>query len=429
MDIKRVPLFCFRVWKRACILGILILWGCASVRIQENAVIKNLAVENFEEVWQVIQEKFIRSLPDTPEVKRICKQKIIEQNIAACLDDPHAQYLSQEKWNTFQEDISQQFHGVGIILRREGNRGSIAEILPNTPAERSGAFRTGDVVVSIDGKDVQGMPLDALVEKVRGLAGTEVMLQVERDGIRQKPVTLTREEIIRSSVFVHYFAPDIVYIRIESFALHTGDEFFAAMMREKFTVAHPEWAHKYFIYDLRENKGGYAGIVNVMNSFFADDLDDVLLTLRSRTHEEITTAGFFIWFMTVYGDTIGGVFSDVNPPIVLINEYTASAAEIFAGFLREERGAILVGEKSYGKGSVQTIQELANGDVMMLTTHEYFVGNSRIKIDKLGLTPDITIPMPSNEYLAGISLGRTPDVSMDLPLKVAIELLRMFQRH
>jgi carboxyl-terminal processing protease len=285
--------------------------------------------------------------------------------------DPHSSYLPARDYALFQGDTQGEFGGVGVEV--DFRQGQVTVIAPieGSPADRAG-IRPGDRIVSIDKFSVQGQSAAELVRRMRGKPGTEVTLTVRRDeNDALLRFTLRREVIEVASVAGELLDGEIAYIRLKQFQRGSHDEFMAtiAKVREQGHVSA-------LILDLRNNPGG---LVDEAASI-ADELlpSGVIYTTRHRekTVDEVKARR-------------GGVLSD-PPMVTLINEYSASAAELIAGALQDHGRSTLVGTPTFGKGSVQSIVDLPDGAGLRLTTMRYYTPKGR-SIQAQGIQPDVLV--------------------------------------
>lgn len=374
------------------------------------------ALEKLVAIWDKIQYYHAYPPEKTPEAVTRCVQKILQGGVSRCLDDPFAQYHTAADVKEMQIVSDGAFGGIGLQLEYFYGKIIIVAPIDGTPAQRSGFFRTGDVIVEVDGNDVRKETLEFIVNKIRGPQGTPVIIRVERRGILHDAITLTRAVIILPSVTAIDIDSDITYLRISQYN-QRGLERFVQEQRSRI-IGSPSRMN--VVYDVRDNPGGLLEIVAHMCGTFADGLTDTLVMIKSRSFEE-----------TLRPISIGmpnqfiGIFKKTYPinAAVLTNKGTASASEIFAVCARENINAIIVGENSFGKGSVQTIIPLQHGDALRLTTHRYFVTGKRIAIDRVGINPDYIVKSAERADGSLVPFKRG-NPNEDLQLKEAIRLLR-----
>ncbi len=413
----------------ALLFAMVFAFGCTPHRVEVPEAPKKaqLTFEQFQDRWKVIVDKYIQELPNTPEARLACFQKLIAKGLEECLGDRNSHYLSKENAEHIFENLRSTFSGVGIELSDESPT-TIKSIIEESPAEKSGKFQVGDAIVDVDGQDVSSKPVQFIVDKVRGDVGTQVTLRVKRKGKKLEPVILTRARVVKRTVYAVDIGKDITYLKIDHFSNPTPDELMREISQRLLVKLRGNtWIFNYdakkFVIDLRGNGGGAVDAVGLMSYFFAESEDEVVLTTRSRNGEEVARAGMFI--ATGFGIP-AGVFRDLQV-VVIIDGGSASASEIFAEFLHQSMGVPLVGKKSYGKGSVQEIIAFEEGDALYITIAEYFVGNKAVAIDKIGIQPEHEVDGPAPEKEKS---GKwVPDVVKDTQLKKAIELLRAKPRN
>jgi carboxyl-terminal processing protease len=314
----------------------------------------------------------------TDYVEKPDDKKMVEAAISGMLAslDPHSSYMDAKSFQDMQIQTQGKFGGLGIEVMQEDGLVKVVAPIDDTPAARAGIL-SGDFIVAIDGENVQGMTLNQAVDKMRGAVNTNVKLTLERGAKKQKiDVTLTRDIIQIKSVRSHVEKPDIGYIRITQFTEQTYDGLKAAMQKLQKDI--PEDQFKGYILDLRNNPGGLLDqSVAVVNAFV--DHGEIVST-RGRNADETQR----------YNARPLDLSKD-KPMVVLINGGSASASEIVAGALQDHKRATLIGTRSFGKGSVQTIIPLGlNNGALRLTTARYYTPSGR-SIQAKGIEPDITV--------------------------------------
>jgi carboxyl-terminal processing protease len=308
--------------------------------------------------------------------------------------DPHSAYLSPEEYAIFEGETSGKFGGVGVEVDFRDDVATVIAPIEGSPAARAGV-RSGDQIVAIDGKPVRGEHLDKLIGAMRGPSGTKVAMTVRRPNVAD-PLTfeLVREEIHVQSVTSKRLGRDVAYVRIKQFQEGTHQELLRAAASLR-AGGSPELTG--VILDLRNNPGGLVDEAEGV----ADELLDagVIYTTRHRGRivDEIKAHA-------------GGAFVSL-PVVAIVNEYSASAAELLAGALQDNRRATVVGAQTFGKGSVQTIFELPGGAGMRLTTMRYYTPSGR-SIQAEGIKPDLVIQAGQ---AAGAPVLRERDLEGHLP--------------
>ena len=324
-------------------------------------------------------------------IENIKKDYVDEVNQAEMMDsaingvlqslDPYSAYMSPELFKEMQTDTKGEFGGLGIEIGMEAGVVKVISPIDGTPAEKAG-IKAGDFIVKIGKEQVQGKSLMEAVKLMRGPVGTSIDLTVRRKGTK-KPLNF---KIVRRIIEVKSVSSDLIskeknigYIRLKSFNENSDSQFLKSIKKfEKNKKV------KGYIVDLRNNPGGLLTQAINITDFFLDDGE--IVSTKGRKVSE--TRKFF----ARKGDEVEG-----KPLVVLINNGSASASEIFAGALKDHKRAIILGESSYGKGSVQSIIPLRNGGGMRLTISKYYLpsGNS---ISEVGVTPDIVVEEKGNDF-------------------------------
>lgn len=304
--------------------------------------------------------------------------------------DPHSEFLEAEDFKEFEDDLNGDFCGIGVQVEMRNGHVVVIAPIADTPGERAGILR-GDEIVSVDGKAIDGnSPMDEAIRRLRGKPHTKVVVGIYRPG-NQKTIemTLVREVIKVDSVRdAHLIDGHIGYVQLVDFSSHTGEEFLKALDQLL-----KEGADSLVI-DLRNNPGGLLdAAVEVAEPFF--NTDELVVYTQGRKPED----------REVYRAEMKG--EPVKMPIVvLINAGTASAAEVVTGALKDTRRAVVVGERSFGKGSVQTVFKLEHGEGMRLTTARYYTP-SGVSIQEKGITPQIEVVMsPEDDYKLRLQRAR-----------------------
>ena len=305
-------------------------------------------------------------------------------------DDPYALFYSPQGYRNFQELTTGKFSGIGVWVRPRSGRLEVVSVLPQTPARRAGLER-GDVITRIDELPVSGMSPDEAVARIKGREGTSVDLTVDRGGDTLS-YTITRASIDLPNLKAGFTPERFGYVRLFGFARHAGDQLRAQVRR--FVQA----GAKGMILDLRDNGGGlFSEGVDVASVFIENG---EVVVYREKDSEDV-----------VY-EAEGDAFQDV-PLVVLVNSGTASASEIVAGALQDRGRAIIVGTRTYGKGSVQEIVPLLDSSALKLTTATYLTPSGH-DINGSGIEPDVVVDASASiqrsraiEILNGIVLSTT----------------------
>lgn len=324
-------------------------------------------LRTFTEIFGRIKRDYVEPVSD---------KKLLEDAVRGMLSglDPHSAYLVPEEYQELKEGTTGQFGGLGIEVTMENGFIKVVSPIDDTPAQRAG-IKTGDLIIRLDDKPVKGMSLVEAVKIMRGEPGSSILLTVVREG-EEAPLkfTLTRDVIKVKSVKSRVLEKDYGYVRISSFQSGTGESLTEALAKLK---KENSGKLKGLILDLRNNPGG------VLNA--AVEVSDAFLTNGLIVYTEGRIENSEMRFNASPDDLIGGAAM-----VVLINAGSASASEIVAGALQDQKRAVIMGEKSFGKGSVQTILPTSNGAAVKLTTARYFTPSGR-SIQAEGIEPDITL--------------------------------------
>jgi carboxyl-terminal processing protease len=333
----------------------------------------------FGDVFEKIRSDYVEK-PD--------EQKLVEAAINGMLGslDPHSSYMDAKSFRDMQVQTRGEFGGLGIEVTQEDGLIKVITPIDDTPASRAGIL-SGDIISAIDGENVQGLSLNQAVDKMRGAPDTSVTLKILR-GSNKDPqdIKLTRAVIQIKSVRERQEGDDIGYIRITQFNEQTFEGVRAAI--QKFQNDIPAAKFKGYILDLRNNPGGLLDqSIAVVNCFL--DRGEIVST-RGRNADE-----------TMRYNARPGDLSKGKPVVVLINGGSASASEIVAGALQDHKRATILGTRSFGKGSVQTIIPLGqNNGAVRLTTARYYTPAGR-SIQAKGIDPDVTVLQDVPDDLKG----------------------------
>ncbi|MCK5889657.1 MAG: S41 family peptidase, partial [Methylococcales bacterium] len=329
----------------------------------------------FTEVFGRIKKDYVEDVSD---------KKLLEDAIKGMLSglDPHSAYLNIEQYKELKEGTTGQFGGLGIEVTMEDGFVKVVSPIDDTPAKKAG-MKAGDLVVRLNEKPVKGMTLGEAVKIMRGEPGSDLLLTVIREGeAAPLKITITRAIIKVKSVKSKMLEKDFGYIRISSFQSPTGQAIIKAAADLK---KENKDSLKGLVLDLRNNPGG------VLNA--AVEVSDAFLEEGLIVYTEGRIKNSEMRFNAAPGDVVDGV-----PIIVLINAGSASASEIVAGALQDHKRAIIMGEKSFGKGSVQTILPTGDKAAIKLTTARYYTPSGR-SIQAEGIEPDIPLKRVKLESL------------------------------
>jgi carboxyl-terminal processing protease len=369
--------------------GVLLSIG-HGVFAEKDEVRATLPVEElrtFSDVFGRIKNDYVVDVDD---------KELIENAIRGMLSglDPHSSYLDAEEFTELQVGTTGQFGGLGIEVGMEDGFVKVIAPIDDTPAQRAGV-QAGDLVIRLDDTPVKGMSLNEAVKIMRGKPGSTIVLTIVREGL-DKPIkiSITRDIIKVKSVRARMLEPGYGYLRISQFQSKTADYMVDAIEKLK---KENDGKLKGLVLDLRNNPGG------VLNGAVA--VSDAFLTKGMIVYTEGRIADSRLRFNATPDDIIDGA-----PLVVLVNQGSASASEIVAGALQDHKRAIIIGAKTFGKGSVQTILPLSSNSALKLTTARYYTPSGR-SIQAEGITPDIEL---ETIEIAQIESGIEPLKEADL---------------
>ncbi|MDA9234149.1 S41 family peptidase [Candidatus Pelagibacter sp.] len=329
-------------------------------------------IDLFSEVLEKINKEYVEEIDNS---------ETIDAAINGVLQslDPYSSYMSPEIFNEMQTETSGAFGGLGIEVGMESGVVKVISPIDNTPASEAGV-KAGDYIVKIDGIQVQGKSLTEAVELMRGPVGTDIEITVRRRGIKKALIfNITRKIIEIQSVKSKIIDKEIGYIRLTQF-----NENSSSQVKNEINELKKKENLKGYIFDLRNNPGGLLSQAIKISDFFLDNGE--IVSTKSRKKLENRK-----WFAKK-GDLIDG-----KPLIIITNYGSASASEIVAGALKDHKRAIIIGESSYGKGSVQSIIPLKNKGAIRLTISKYYLPSGK-SISEVGVTPDIEVIEQSEDF-------------------------------
>ena len=342
----------------------------------------------FVEVFHKVKRDYVEDVSD---------KKLLENAIRGMLEglDPHSAYLDETAYSELQEGTTGEFGGLGIEIGSEDGLIKIISPIDDTPASRAG-IQAGDTIIRLDGAPVRDMSINEAVKKMRGEVGTSIELTLMREGVAQPlELQLVRDRIKIRSVRSRELEPGLGYLRVSAFQANTGDDFVAELGRLKAGKD----GLKGLILDLRNNPGGVLGA--------AVAVSDAFLESGRIVYTEGRVADARMSFDAKAPDLLAGA-----PLVVLINEGSASASEIVAGALQDRGRAVLMGRKSFGKGSVQTILPMNDESAIKITTARYFTPSGR-SIQAQGVVPDIEIGKVQLQARAEGDAGTVSESQLD----------------
>ena len=329
-------------------------------------------IDLFSEVLEKINNEY---------VDEVDQSEIMDSAINGLLQslDPYSGYMNPKIFEEMQTETKGEFGGLGIEVSMEAGVVKVISPIDDTPASRAG-IKSGDYIVKVDNVQIQGKTLMEAVNLMRGPVDTNVEITIRRKGLKKaKNFTIRREIIEIQSVFSKFIDNKVGYLRLRAFNENSSNQLkkeIKKLEKEKNLVG--------YIFDLRNNPGGLLSQAVKISDFFLDDGE--IVSTRGRKNRDNRK------FFAKKGDQISG-----KPLLVLINNGSASASEIVAGALQDHKRAILLGEKTYGKGSVQSIIPLANRGAIRLTISKYYLPSGE-SISEIGVSPDIFVEEEGEEF-------------------------------
>ena len=364
MTIRSKPLTFLAV---GAVLGVTLTMGQGVVGARDNSgdVLPLDQLRTFSDVFARIKRNYVEDVSD---------EELLEHAIRGMLSglDPHSSYLNTEQFNELRIGTSGEFGGLGIEVGMEDGFVKVVSPIDDTPAARAG-MQTGDLIIRLDDKPVKGLSLNEAVKLMRGKPGSDINLTVVREG-EDKPlkVTITRAVIQVTSVKNRILEEGYGYVRVSHFQTKTTADMLKAIEKMK---SETDGKMNGLVLDLRNNPGGVlSAAVGISDAF----LNEGLIVYTDGREEDSR-----LRYSASQGDVLDGA-----PLVVLVNGGSASASEIVAGAMQDHNRGVVMGNKTFGKGSVQTIQNLANGGAVKLTTARYYTPSGR-SIQAEGINPDI----------------------------------------
>lgn len=392
--------FCF-LRRLVSVLLVLSLYPCTPVFAEiseEQRIATYKQLEVFSNVLSILQENYVEEI-DTKEALNGAIRGLLFTL------DPHSSYMPPESFEDLQEETRGSFSGIGIEVTIKNDMLTVVSPIADTPADQAG-IRANDIIVEIDGVNTKNMGPYEAIKKLRGPVGTDVTISIHREGWENlEKIKFKREMIPIQSVKAEFLSPGFAYTRITSFQSHTTGDF-KATLREM----HSAYRLNGLILDLRNNPGGLLDqAVSIADIFL--DKGTIVYTKGRREDQN-----------NVYAARANNE-KNMYPLVILVNEGSASAAEIVAGALQAHKRAIIVGTRTFGKGSVQTILPLPDGAGLRMTTARYYTPDNR-SIQALGITPDVEVPFiayplsegaePPKDMVKEVDLARhLPNVKTD----------------
>jgi carboxyl-terminal processing protease len=346
-------------------------------------------IDLFSEVLNKINNEYVEEI-DQSEVMDAAIDGVLQSL------DPYSSYMSPEMLLNMQTETSGEFGGLGIEVSMESGVVKVISPIEDTPASRAGV-KAGDYIVKINNVQVQGKSLSEAVDLMRGKVGSDIEITVRRKGVKKAlTFNITREIIKIQSVKSEILEGKVGYLRLNAFNENSSNQ-----IKNKLKEIKKNKSVKRYILDLRNNPGGLLSQAIKISDFFLNEGE--IVSTKSRNKSENKK------FFAKKGDVIDG-----KTLIVLINYGSASASEIVAGALKDHKRAILLGEQSYGKGSVQSIIPLKNKGAIRLTISKYYLPSGK-SISEVGVVPDIEIAEETDDFKI--------NTESDNQLKFALKLL------
>ena len=347
-------------------LGVIFLVAFLSLHSFAKSKERYLDLQIFSKVLNLIQNHY---------VEKVDTKKLIYGGIKGMLRelDPHTNFLPPEIYKTFKAESTGEFGGLGIEVTVRKNILTIIAPIEDTPAWEAG-LQPGDKIIAINGESTEGFNLVEVAQRLKGKPGDVIKLSIFREGLREpKNYSITIRKIKVKSMKYTDLNDGYAYIKITNFNNRTTQDVKKSL--KKHIKTNKEI--KGLVVDVRQNPGGLLNQAIELSDLFVSE--GILVSTRSREEGEKNT-----WYATKNATYEG------FPIVVLINKYSASASEIFAGALKDNKRALIIGEKSFGKGSVQSIVKLTDGSALKFTVARYYTPNGK-SIQAKGITPDITV--------------------------------------
>ena len=371
-------------------LTVIIFFNIAGKAYSQNVNKLYEKIDLFSEVLEKIENEYVEEI-DQAETMDAAINGVLQSL------DPYSGYMSPEVFKESREETSGEFGGLGIEVTMEAGVVKVITPIDDTPAAKAGV-KAGDYIVKINGQQVQGKTLMEAVNLMRGPAGSPIEITIRRVGLKKaKIIKIIREIIEVRSVISKQIQNKIGYIRLRAFNENSGSQLkneISEIEKNKKTVG--------YILDLRNNPGGLLSEAVKISDFFLND-GEIVSTNGRKSRENRK-------FFAQKGDKING-----KPLIVLINNGSASAAEIVAGALQDHKRAVLLGEATYGKGSVQSIIPLKNKGAIRLTVSKYYLPSGK-SISEVGVIPDIKVEEQGEDF----SINSDTDNQLNYALKLLI---------
>ena len=347
-------------------------------------------IDLFSEVLETIQNEYVEDV-DQAEAMESAINGLLQSL------DPYSSYMNQETFEESQSETSGEFGGLGIEVSMEAGVVKVIAPIDDTPASRAG-IKAGDYIVKINAEQVRGKTLMEAVNLMRGPVGTSIEITVRRKGLKKAKIfKITREIIEIKSVISKLIDNKVGYLRLRAFNQNSSDQ-----LKKEISKIEKNKKLVGYILDLRNNPGGLLTQAIEISDLFLNDGE--IVSTKGRKNKENRK------FFARKGDRIKG-----KPLIVLINNGSASASEIVAGALQDQKRAVLLGEATFGKGSVQSIIPLKNKGALRLTISKYYLPSGK-SISEVGVLPDIKIEEKGEEF----SINTETDNQLNYAIKLLI---------
>lgn len=377
-----------RIW--LALSGVLLL-VLSTAGLAVAATSKQAWFDRLDRVYQVVSQRHYKGVDMDTFMEGAIKGGL------ATLNDPYTDYFNAKDWSDFLHSLDGEFSGIGAYMDDDPTYIVIKSPIKGGPAEKAG-LQAGDRILKVDGVSMQGMPSERAITLIRGQAGTKVTLEIERPAEKRTfTVTITRAVISLPDVEYKLLDGGIGYLALYNFGSATDTEFWQAIADLKKQGA------KALVLDLRDNGGGYVDVAVSIAGGWVPKGEPVLTTVEKDGKSVERSPGGLIQL----------------PTAVLVNGGTASASEVLSGAIQDWKAGILVGTKTFGKGTVQQLLNLGSGDGLKVTIAEYQTSKGR-RVDKVGLTPDVEVkPIDvSAQILQPLDLGNDALVPSQTGLNV-----------
>lgn len=364
-------------------------------------------IKTFLEVLFYVKNAFIEKNIDNTKLQYEAIKGLIKG-----LNDPYSRFLDPKAFKTFNEDIKGTFYGVGMKLEQKEDKILVVAPIEGTPAHKAG-IKPGDQIIAVDDQSVDGKTIDEVVSMIRGELGKKVKIKIYRESEKKTyEFELVRVKIEAPIVEDKILKDNIGYIRFYEFTQNSPEKLRSSIEKMKKNNVSG------LILDLRNNPGGDLRSAIEIASFFISNKDQVQTIIRDKNNkilDSFLSKGVIVYRedrdMNRWGEYTTGNFIWDKPLVILVNRYSASASEILSGALKDYKKGILVGEKTFGKGVVQSIFSLSDGSALIITTERYLLPSGR-SIHNEGIIPDYIVEMaPEN-------VGKEKDTQLEKAIEI-----------